>query len=117
MKKIARRISFIVIPIIILTILGTFIFQFLTEYIWMDSLPFQTIFTTIFSTKVGLGVSGFFLFSITAFITFSWVLSSYVNHFQPSRLQNFILVRRTMIWIFIGASLFTGIVVSSLLWF
>ncbi|HLS36249.1 MAG TPA: UPF0182 family protein, partial [Bacillota bacterium] len=114
MKKIARRISFIVIPIIILTILGTFIFQFLTEYIWMDSLQFQTIFTTIFFTKVGLGVSGFFLFSITAFITLYWILSSYVNHFQPSQLPNFILERRKMIWIFIGASVFIGIIGSSI---
>src|SRR5690625_6932795 len=80
----------------------------------MDSLQFQTIFTTIFFTKVGLGVSGFFLFSITAFITLYWILSSYVNHFQPSQLPNFILERRKMIWIFIGASVFIGIIGSSI---
>lgn len=113
-KRTFKRISYVVIPLIVLLIVLSFIYHFLTEYIWMESLEFQTIFTTIFFTKASLSVAGFLLFSVTAFLTLYWILKSYLSHFASAYLPSFILERRKMMAIFIAVSFFVGIIGSTI---
>lgn len=114
LKKLSKRIGSIVLSIILLIAVIVFVFQFLTEYIWMDSLGFKTIFTTVLWNKVYLGVGGFLLFGITAFITMYWILRSYVSHFHASQLPSFILQRKKMIWIMIGVAFLFGLFGSTI---
>lgn len=113
-KKWGKRSLYIVLAIIILIVLIGFIYRFLTEYIWMDSLGFEKIFTTVLWSKIILGVSGFIIFALSAFITLYWILRSYVSHFHSSQLPSFILKRNQMIWIIIGIAFLFGLVGSSI---
>src|SRR5690625_383527 len=112
MKKKFKRIAFIFVPLLILVILGAIIFRFLTEYIWMDSLGFKAIFTTIFWTKVSLGMGGFLLFFLPTYLTLYWILKSYLSHFSSYQLPSFILEKKKMFWTFAGISFIVGLVRS-----
>lgn len=114
MKRIFKRIAYIAVPLLIVIVLATIVFRFLTEYIWMDSLGFQSIFTTIFWTKLALGAAGFALFFLTTYFTLYWILRSYVSHFHVSQLPSFILEKGRMYWIFAGISFFLGLIGSSI---
>jgi len=114
MKKKFKRIAFIFVPLLILVILGAIIFRFLTEYIWMDSLGFKAIFTTIFWTKVSLGMGGFLLFFLPTYFTLYWILKSYLSHFSSYQLPSFILEKKKMFWTFAGISFIVGLVGSSI---
>src|SRR5699024_8615284 len=57
------------VVILLIVVLGITAFDFVTEYIWMDSLSFGGIYTKILYTKLFLAVSGFVLFFILTFIT------------------------------------------------
>lgn len=114
MKKSIKRVAYTVLPLFILLFIGRFIYRFLTEYIWMDSLGFSTVFTTIFWTKIILGLSGFVLFFVSTYITLHWILKAYVGFFPSSQLPSFILQRKRMIWVLIGISLLIGLIGSSI---
>lgn len=76
--------------IIILLSLGLISFQWIIDYIWMDSLQFGSIFTTIIGSKVILGILGFILFFILTYITISWIRNSYLSHFHDNQLPSMI---------------------------
>jgi len=114
MKKNFKRVAFILVPLLVLLILGTIAYRFLTEYIWMDSLGFENVFTTIFWTKVSLGVGGFLVFFFATYLTLYWILKSYVGYFHSSQLPSFILEKKKMLWSFAGISLFVGLIGNSI---
>src|SRR5690625_7365017 len=47
----------------------------------MDTLDFENVYLTIFTSKVVLGASGFILFAVATYITLWWIRRSYVAHF------------------------------------
>src|SRR5699024_581400 len=68
------------VVILLIVVLGITAFDFVTEYIWMDSLSFGGIYTKILYTKLLLEVTGFVLFCIIAFIASYYIRDSYMNH-------------------------------------
>src|SRR5690625_1178352 len=113
-KKIGKIIGYIILIIGIILIGGIFAFSFLTEYIWMDSLKFSIVFTTVFKNKFILVVIGFLLFAITSYVTLFWIRRSYLSHFSRAQLPSLILDRKIMTWIMIGISIIVGLIGSSL---
>src|SRR5690625_3416163 len=69
LKRVGKRFSTLIIAIVLLLVLGTLGFQIATKYIWMDSLDFSKVYTTILYSKATLGISGFVLFFILSFVT------------------------------------------------
>lgn len=55
--------------IFLLLLMIPFIFNFLTNYIWMESLGFESVYTTTLITKISLVVAGFLLFFIFTYLT------------------------------------------------
>ena len=103
MKRLSKRFSITVGIVIFLIVLSYIGFQLFTEYIWMDTLNFGEVYTTILYSKVLLGVSGFVLFFILTFLTLYWIRLSYMNHFSPVQLPSFIAKGKTA-YLIIGAS-------------
>ncbi|MFC4024904.1 UPF0182 family protein [Oceanobacillus longus] len=92
MKKLQKLGSWtgaIIGILFLLFILGTIAFQWITEYIWMDSLEFGTVFTTILGSKLALGAGGFFIFGFVTWLTLFWVRRTYLSHFDPQQLPAF----------------------------
>src|SRR5699024_9191111 len=95
-------------------IIALVVFQFLTEYIWMDTLGFAQVFTTILKSKISLVVAGFVLFALTTYVTLFWIRRSYLSHFDAIQLPKIMLDRKKMTWIFIGISVVIGLFGSSI---
>lgn len=114
LKKIGKITGYIVSSIGLLIFISLLAFHFLTEYIWMDSLGFKAIFTTILGNKILLVVIGFLLFSCASFFTFSWIRRSYMSHFSPAQLPQIVVDKKKITWIMIGISIVIGLIGSSL---
>ena len=67
LKKIGKKIGFGTISVILLIIIAIASYKILVEYVWMDSVGYETVYTTILYSKVTLGVVGFLLFAILTF--------------------------------------------------
>ncbi|PKR79299.1 membrane protein [Halalkalibacillus sediminis] len=90
--KWAKRIFLIMLPIILL---GGLSFSWITDYIWMDSLGFENVYTTILTSKVLLGAVGFLLFLGVSYFTLKWIHRSYVTFLDQSMLPDLILNKKT----------------------
>jgi len=108
-------IGYIVLAIILVVIAGLFSLQLITDYIWMDSLDFSGVFTTILTSKVLLGAAGFVLFAIGTFITLYWIRRSYIKHFDSSQLPPILDRRKTMMLMMLGISAVVGLFGSSII--
>ena len=62
--KMSRRFLISIIVIAILLIAGITAYRIATSYIWMDTLNFGSIYTTILYSKVIIGLTGFIVFFI-----------------------------------------------------
>lgn len=107
-------IGYIALFLLVILVLAFIAFYFLTEYIWMGSLGFETIFTTILGNKILLVSIGFLLFGVSSFFTLFWIRRSYLRHFDPVQLPKIMLDRKKMMLIMIGISIVIGILGSSL---
>src|SRR5699024_10336227 len=87
---------------------------YLTEYVWMGSLGFSGVFTTVLWSKVILAVIGFLLFAIITFATAYWIRRSYLSHFAPVQLPKMILNKKQMMWVMVGISVLIGLFGSSI---
>ncbi|SHF93171.1 UPF0182 family membrane protein [Ornithinibacillus halophilus] len=114
-KKIMNRVGIFVGIIVAILILFLIASNWITDYIWMDSLGFSTVFMTVFGSKLMLGVIGFFLYLILTFATLSWIRRSYIGHMDQSQLPSFILSKKISALILLGISIFVGIIGSSML--
>ncbi|WP_245835671.1 UPF0182 family protein [Virgibacillus ndiopensis] len=113
-KKRFNWIGYIVIGIIFILILGVFANQLITNYIWMDSLGFSEVYTTILGSKVLLGVVGFLLFFVGTIITLFWIRSSYISQLDQSQLPKIVLEKKWSGAIIMGIALLIGLIGSSI---
>src|SRR5690625_1701128 len=81
-------------------------FQWLIDYIWMDTLGYGSVYTTMLTSKIVLALSGFVLFFLTLFFTLFWIRKTYLSHFDANQLPPLVLNRK--------ASLFTIIIIAIL---
>jgi len=112
-QKIGRWTGIIIGILFLLFILGTIAFQWITEYIWMDSLDFGSVFTTILGSKVALGAAGFVLFGFVTWLTVFWIRKTYLGHFDTHQLPAFFTERKlVMNGAIIAIAVFTGLIGS-----
>src|SRR5690625_1802171 len=114
LKKISRDTGYIALSIFILISLMLFVFHFFTEYIWMGSLGYSEIFTTVLWNKIILAGIGFLLFAVSIFFTLYWIHRSYTNHFTRRQLPKILLEKKKVFMMIIGLSIIIGIIGSSL---
>jgi hypothetical protein len=114
-KKRGNRIGIIVGILLLLLIIGITSFQWIIDYIWMDHLDFETVFTTILGSKIMLGVIGFLLFSILMYVTLSWIRKSYIGHLSKQQLPSLITNNKQSILAMLGISALVGLVGSSII--
>ncbi|WP_067725118.1 UPF0182 family membrane protein [Oceanobacillus damuensis] len=116
MKKLQKLGSWsgvIIVVLFLLFILGTVAFQWVTEYIWMDSIGFSTVFMTVLGSKLMLGAAGFVIFGIVTWLTVFWVRRSYLSHFDPNQLPAFFYQKKmVMNGIIIVIAVFAGLIGS-----
>lgn len=114
MKRIGKIIGWIVGILVVVGILFLLTFNWITDYIWMDTLGFSTVFTTILGSRLILVAVGFILFFVASLITLQWIRSSYVNHFHKSQLPAFLAEKKYSRLIVVGISFFVGLLGSSI---
>lgn len=107
-----KIITLSVIAFIILV--GILSVGLLTDYIWMDSEGFRSVFTTVLSSKVLLAAIGFVVFLVLSLSTLFWIRSSYISYLDKERLPQVILNKKTSSAIIFGTSLLIGLFGSSL---
>src|SRR5690625_2253523 len=90
-QDVSKRLLAVIFSLIILFILTYVAFHLFTEYIWMDTLGFGNVYTTILYSKVLLGITGFVLFFGLTFLTVYWIRLSYMSHFNQGQLPNAIV--------------------------
>src|SRR5690625_3477422 len=80
----------------------------------MDTLGFEKVFTTIFTSKIYLGVAGFLLFSLITYFTLFWIRFSYMGHLGPEGVPPIIRYRKSSTLIMLAISVFLGLLGSSI---
>lgn len=111
-KRVSKRFVILTFSIIAFIVILYVAFQIYTNYIWMDTLGFSTIYTTILSSKVLLGLSGFILFFLLTFGTLYWIRLSYLNQFTPVQLPAFIVNKKPSFFLIAFGSFLVGILGS-----
>ncbi|WP_461178556.1 UPF0182 family membrane protein [Virgibacillus ainsalahensis] len=114
LKKFGSRTGVIVGLLLVLAIIALLSFDWITDYIWMDTLDFGSVFTTILWSKVLLGAIGFVLFFVVSYITFSWIRNSYVGHFHHNQLPSFIQKKKQSRLIILGGAILLGAIGSTI---
>jgi len=113
-KNFSKRVGTVVAVLLFVVIIALITFQWLTNYIWMDTLGFEKVFTTIFTSKIYLGVAGFLLFSLITYFTLFWIRFSYMGHLGPEGVPPIIRYRKSSTLIMLAISLFIGLLGSSI---
>lgn len=114
-QHISKRFLITVVSIIILVALFVTGFRIVTNYIWMDSLDFSSVYTTILYSKVTIGLIGFALFFILTLLTLYFIRYSYMKQFAPSQLPKAVSSKRLFYALGIMISIFIGLLGSSIL--
>src|SRR5690625_1394312 len=114
-KKRGNRIGIIVGIVLLLLIIGITSYQWIIDYIWMDHLNFESVFTTILGSRIMLGVIGFLLFSILMYVTLSWIRKSYIGHLSKEQLPSLITNNKQSRLTMLGISALVGLVGSSII--
>lgn len=104
----------ILIFVIVVVVLGGVAVHFWTDYIWMDSLGFGSVFTTILGSKVLLAGAGFLLFAGAMFVTSVWIYRTYVHELAAEQLPPLFFSRKKVYAILLGISAVIGFFGSSL---
>lgn len=113
-RRVGKRTGIILGILIALGIIALLSFGWITDYIWMGSLGFSDVYTTILGSKVLLGVIGFLLFLVFTYITFSWIRKAYINHFHENQLPSLIQRRKASRAIILGIAVLIGAFGSSI---
>ncbi len=95
----------------LLVLLGMAI-DLIAEYIWMGTLGFADVFSTIFLTKLLLGLLGFLLFSIFLFFALYGVRRVYLKMFEVQGLPPVVTRGRWFFWANLASSAVFGLVGS-----
>lgn len=119
--KMSRRFLISIIVIAILLIVGITAYRIATSYIWMDTLNFGSIYTTILYSKVIIGLTGFIVFFILTYITLYFIQRSYSRYFPLMNANIFIVGKKrwmygVMVIIAIIVGIIGSMIVSSIGW-
>ncbi|MFC4619794.1 UPF0182 family protein [Camelliibacillus cellulosilyticus] len=109
MKRKFSWILYALVALIILFIVVGAAVHFLTNYIWMDTLGFQGVFTTIFLTKVSLACLGFLLYGGALFITLFWIWRTYVKTPETEHFPRFFFSSKLVIAFIALVSMVVGL--------
>ncbi|RYG74190.1 UPF0182 family protein [Lentibacillus lipolyticus] len=115
LNKKLNWLGYLVLALVVLVIAGTFSIGIITDYIWMDSLNYADVFTTVLTSKVILGASGFVLFAAGTFFTLYWIRRSYIKHFDAGQLPPILLKRKAIMFIMLAISAMIGLFGSSII--
>lgn len=113
--KIGKGTRYILGILLLFIVIAFISSQWLTEYIWMDTLNYESVFVTIFTSKVSLGLSGFILFFICTYFTLFWIRHSYLTHFGKEQLPTVFLNRKQLTLIMLAISVVIGAIGSSIM--
>lgn len=80
-------------------IIANIVVNWLTDYIWMNNLGFRSVFTTIFTAKVALGLIGFILFFASTFVLFLNIRSTYLREFPNEQFISIVQKRKSFLWL------------------
>lgn len=94
-KKLSKGKSITLLVIVLLLIVGFLSVDFFTDLIWMDSLGFRNVFTTVLGSKVLLAGLGFIVFMILSAVTFFWIRSAYIGHLGHEKLPPMMIHKKT----------------------
>ncbi|HLR59703.1 MAG TPA: UPF0182 family protein [Pseudogracilibacillus sp.] len=114
LKKVNKRVSFSVIIIALLIISAIVSYKILKEYVWMGSVGFESVYTTILYSKATLGIVGFLLFGILTFITLYWIRKSYISHFNKDQLPRILTSGKLIYGVMILAGVIIGLLGSTI---
>jgi uncharacterized protein len=106
--------SIVLIVLVALILIGLLSVGLFTDYIWMDTLGFRSVFTTILGSKILLATIGFLVFFVLTAITFFWIRSSYVSYLGKEKLPPFIFEKKKSNVIIFGGSALIGLIGSFL---
>ena len=113
-KGITKKISGGFVALVLAVILLILGYRILREYVWMDSVGFESVYTKILLSKVGLAVIGFVLFFTFMYVTLAWIRRSYMKHFHENQLPSFIKSKKAMALAIGVISLIVGLIGSSI---
>ncbi|MET3682661.1 uncharacterized membrane protein (UPF0182 family) [Alkalibacillus flavidus] len=102
-----KWLGFILIPLIIIGLLS---FNWFIDYIWMDSVGYQQVFTTIFMTRLGLGIAGFILYFIVAYVTLFWIHRAYMTFLKPSTIPPILVNKKSANLIILSVAIIFGVI-------
>lgn len=114
LKKIGTRLAIVFLFIFIVLFAGIPLLRWFTEFIWMETLGFEKVFTTILQSKIILGASGFLLFAITMYFTLFFVRKAYLNHFDARQVVSVVTNNKASNLIIVGVAFFFGLIGSSI---
>ncbi|MFZ0474349.1 MAG: UPF0182 family protein [Halobacillus sp.] len=100
--------------LIVLAFLLWLTLSWITDYIWMDSLGFESVYTTIFSTKILLGIIGFIVYFALTYVTLSLIRKGYIRYFERDELPSVIRDKKWGRLISLGVSALVGLFGSSI---
>src|SRR5699024_9451385 len=89
-------------------------YKILKEYVWMGSVGFESVYTTILYSKATLGIVGFLLFGILTFITLYWIRKSYISHFNKDQLPRILTSGKLIYGVMILAGVIIGLLGSTI---
>lgn len=111
-NNVSKRSTITIITLVLLLITSIVAYRVSTNYIWMDSLEFSSIYTTILYSKVTIGLSGFVLFFLLTYVTLYFIRHSYMNHFDETQLPEIVNKKRFALPIILLAATFIGVLGS-----
>src|SRR5699024_5170343 len=113
--KRTKGITISALILLVIVAIAITAYQFLTDYIWMDSLSFGIVYTKILYTKIIIAVSGFVLFFIFTFITMYFIRFSYMNHFSHVQLPPVVKQKKYIYPLMLFVSLIIGLIGSGII--
>ncbi|GEL77173.1 UPF0182 family membrane protein [Tenuibacillus multivorans] len=110
LNKLLKRLKFVFLILLPIVIAGFIGFHILTNYIWMDTLGFESVYTTILTSRVALGVIGFVLFLVVGLFTLKWIHKSYLGYLNQNVLPEALLNKKTSRNIILIISIIFGVI-------
>ncbi|WP_017186694.1 UPF0182 family protein [Alkalibacillus haloalkaliphilus] len=114
LKKFLTPIKWLAIIIIPIIVIGLLSLSWITEYIWMGSLGFEQVFTTVLFSRAALGGVGFVLYFVVAYITLYWIHKSYIHFLNHSMIPKILLNKKSAYTIVFSISIVFGLIGTSM---
>lgn len=112
-KKKPGWLLYVLALLILIVIAGAVAIHFSTRFLWMESLGFSGVFTTILWSKISLAGAGFLLFAGAMFITLFLIYRTYFKALSAGKLPPFFFSRKIMMLMIAAISVVVGLFGSS----